>query len=75
MMDFPGISTFVKTGIFREKMVILITLLAPKTQLITVATLLRQVFYEELALLRSVTMLRASYCDNSAAAEKLCLKH
>ena len=23
MMDFPGISTFVKTGIFREKMVIL----------------------------------------------------
>ena len=23
MMDFPGISTFVKTGIFKEKMVIL----------------------------------------------------
>ena len=23
MMDFPGILTFVKTGIFREKMVIL----------------------------------------------------
>ena len=23
MMDFPGISTFVKMGIFREKMVIL----------------------------------------------------
>ena len=60
MMDFPEISTFVKMGIFREKMVILIAL----------ATLLRQVFYEELALLRRMTMLRASYCDNSAMAEK-----
>ena len=67
MMDFPGISTFVKTGIFREKMVILDNTFGSKN---TVATLPRQVFYEELALLRRVTMLRASYCDNSAAAEK-----
>ena len=67
MMDFPGISTFVKMGIFREKMVIFDNTFGSKN---TVATLPRQEFYEELALLRRVTMLRASYCDNSAAAEK-----
>ena len=47
MMDFPGIQTFVKMGIFIEKMITLDTTYGSEKTVTTAAALHGQVFYQE----------------------------